>query len=85
MRRLFGRQEMVYEFVGWRDAPNVRRAWDGVRFTSRLNGWTSDVFALRAVEPSRGAFDDSSHTDTYLLGAHVQSTEDAPLSISAFF
>jgi len=80
-----GRQELVYELLGWRDAPNVRRPWDGARFTARLNGWTNDLFALRAVEPNRGAFDDRSSPGTHVIGAHVQSTEDRPLSISAFF
>jgi hypothetical protein len=80
-----GRQELVYELLGSRDAPNVRRAWDGMRFTSRLNGLTTDLFALRAVAPRRGAFDDGSRASTYVLGAHVQSSEDRPVSISAFF
>ena len=80
-----GRQELVYEFLGWRDAPNVRRAWDGVRFTSRWSGWTSDLFVLRPVEPGAGAFDDSAHGSTHLAGAHLQSAEDSSLSFSAFF
>ena len=84
LRLRLGRQELVYEFIGWRDAPNVRRAWDGMRATWTPNGWTHDLFALRLVEPQTGSFDDDSHASDRAIGVHTTSPTNAPYSVSAF-
>ena len=70
-----GRSEMAYEFIALRDAPNVRRSWDGARVTLIRRGLTTNLFAVNAVQPKTGEFDDSSTDAPRLLGAHVRLAE----------
>lgn len=81
-----GRAEMHFELVASRDAPNVRRAWDGVRLTVKANGWTADAFATQVVRPERGVLDDSSAESDSLIGLHLTSPKRAlgPFTLNAF-
>jgi hypothetical protein len=58
-----GRQDMMFgssRLVSLREAPNVRRAFDGVRtFWKGTNGRRVDGFVVRPVNPQFGVFDDS--------------------------
>jgi len=56
-----GRQELAFgsqRLVSLRDAPNLRRTFDGARTTLRWNGWQLDAFATRPVRLKTGVFDD---------------------------
>ncbi|WP_434035005.1 alginate export family protein [Cupriavidus sp. a3] len=56
-----GRQEMAYgsqRLVSVRDAPNVRRSFDGVRLGGTAGDIRLDVFATRPVLLKAGNFDD---------------------------
>lgn len=56
-----GRQEMAFgaqRLVSIRDAPNVRRAFDGLRLGSSLGSARVDAFATRPVLLKDGSFDD---------------------------
>jgi hypothetical protein len=69
-----GRQEMVFgsqRLVAIRDAPNVRRAFDGVRFQSRARAVHLDAFVTRPVEPDAGVFDDGTSPTQTFWGVHV--------------
>ena len=66
-----GRAEMVYEFVGLRDSPNVRRTWDGARVTIVRPGLTANAFAVQLVQPESGGFDDNSDGTDRLSGIHL--------------
>jgi hypothetical protein len=70
-RLRLGRAEMVYEFVGLRDAPNVRRTWDGARLTMVRTGLTANAFTVRVARPEVGMFDDSSDGGDRLSGIHL--------------
>jgi len=56
-----GRQEIQYadsRLVSIREGPNVRLAFDGLRFMQGLGSWQIDGFALVPVEVRPGVFDD---------------------------
>jgi hypothetical protein len=59
-----GRQEMAFgsqRLVAIRDAPNVRRNFDGIRAGGNFGNVRLDMFALRPVELLDGRFDDRSN------------------------
>ncbi|MBB3014855.1 alginate export family protein [Cupriavidus alkaliphilus] len=59
-----GRQEMAFgaqRLVSVRDAPNVRRAFDGVRLGGQASDVRIDAFATRPVLLKAGNFDDHSN------------------------
>ena len=67
-----GRQEMAFgrqRLVSYREGPNVRRSFDGLRTTLRTRTWTVDAFATRPVQTKPGLFDDGP-TLTAASGAH---------------
>src|SRR6202158_5834868 len=57
-----GRQDLMFgssRLVSFREAPNVRRAFDGVRtFWKAANGKRVDAFVARPVNPQFGVFND---------------------------
>jgi hypothetical protein len=56
-----GRQEMSFgssRLVGFREGPNIRLSFDGVRLLGQYTQWTFDAFAVKPVEVDRGFFDD---------------------------
>ena len=81
-----GRADLGGELAASRDAPNVRRAWDGARATATLGGWTGDAFAVQVVQPRLGVFDDGSRGRDRLLGLHLTSPKRAlgRFALSAF-
>ncbi|MGO4740733.1 alginate export family protein [Bosea sp. 2KB_26] len=59
-----GRQEMAFgsqRLVSIRDAPNVRRNFDGFRLSATLEGTSLDAFVTRPVLQRRDSFDDASN------------------------
>ena len=57
-----GRQEMAYgasRLVSFREGPNVRQSFDGVRATLQKSDWKIDAFVVKPVETNRGYFDDA--------------------------
>lgn len=73
----FGRQEAKFgaqRLLGTRDGTNVRRVWDGIRWTQGFtNDKKADFFALQLVdvEPN-GIFNDSSNGKRKIYGAYSQ-------------
>jgi hypothetical protein len=56
-----GRQELAFgsqRLVSLRDAPNVRRAFDGVRASFTSRDWQLNSFAMRPVRIGEGVLDD---------------------------
>lgn len=70
-----GRQEMSFgsgRLISVREAPNVRRAFDGVRASwSGAEGIRIDGFAVRPVTPERGSFNDRSDSAQAFWGAYA--------------
>lgn len=67
-----GRQEVTYgsqRAVSLRDAPNVRRSFDGVKAIFKKDNIAVDVFYLHAVIDKISIFDDTSSPDLRLWGA----------------
>lgn len=64
-----GRQEVYFgssRLVSYREGPNVRQSFDGLRAILRARGWRVDGFALKPVETDAGIFDDvSDHARTF--------------------
>ena len=57
-----GRQEMFYgsrRFINYRERPNVRLSFDGVKLIWNEDPWTVSAFATKAVEVNPGKFDDN--------------------------
>jgi hypothetical protein len=58
-----GRQEMAFgsqRLVAIRDAPNVRRNFDGARLSGTIEGVSVDAFVTRPVQQKDGVFNDPS-------------------------
>ncbi|HXN23182.1 MAG TPA: alginate export family protein [Candidatus Dormibacteraeota bacterium] len=72
-----GRQDMMFgssRLVSLREAPNVRRAFDGVRiFWKAANGKRADAFLVRPVTPQFGVFDDSRDRTQLFWGVYITS------------
>lgn len=69
-----GRQEMTLgtsRLIAAREAPNIRRAFDGVRATWKHKSSRVDVFALRPVLNKAGAFNDVWDKSEGLLGIYA--------------
>lgn len=66
-----GRQEMVFgsaRLVTFREGPNVRLSFDGLRSTIKTGKWTFDGFAVKPVVSKLGYFDDGSDSQTSFWG-----------------
>jgi hypothetical protein len=72
-----GRQQMTFgsaRLVSFREAPNVRRAFDGGRaFWKAKNGQRLDVFLVRPVTPQLGVFDDIADRTQVFWGVYATS------------
>lgn len=69
-----GRQEMAYgsqRLVSIRDAPNIRRNFDGLRLGGMMGDVRIDLFATRPVQQRSGVFDDSDDTAQGFWGAYT--------------
>lgn len=69
-----GRQEMAYgsqRLVSIRDAPNVRRNFDGLRLGGTVGDVRIDLFAAHPVQQRSGVFDDSGDTTQGFWGAYA--------------
>ena len=78
-----GRQEMAFghqRLVGYREGPNVRRSFDGLRATLRTPAWTVDAFATRPAQTEPGFFDDSPDSHRRFWG--TQATRSLSSSVS---
>jgi hypothetical protein len=68
-----GRQEMAFgssRLISFRESPNVRLAFDGVREIVRLGAQRIDAFAVQPARTNPGAFDDGSDGTQKLWGLY---------------
>ncbi|MDR3457523.1 MAG: alginate export family protein [Verrucomicrobiae bacterium] len=69
-----GRQELGYgssRLVSYRESPNVRLAFDGVKAIYKGAGWQVDVFAVKPVRTTSGVFDDDSDPNQTFWGVYA--------------
>ena len=69
-----GRQEIQYassRLVSIREGPNVRLAFDGLRFIQRIQRWQVDGFVLVPVEVRPGVFDDRPEPGQWFWGVYA--------------
>ncbi len=69
-----GRQELAYgssRLVSFREEPNVRRSFDGVKAIFKVNGWQVDLFAVKPVQTKIGVFDDSPDPEQKFWGIYA--------------
>jgi hypothetical protein len=69
-----GREELLFgwqRLIAVREGPNVRRAFDGVRFTDEIGDVAIDAFAVRPVADNDGTFDDVTNTAQRLSGVYL--------------
>jgi hypothetical protein len=57
--------------IGFREAPNIRQAFDAVRLLTRIDDWRVDAFLSRPVEDDPGVFDDSGLDHTNFWGVYA--------------
>ncbi len=72
-----GRQEMVFgaqRLVSIRDAPNVRRAFEGIRLGDTIGGVRIDALLTRPVLLRTGAFDDTANDAQALWGVYTTAS-----------
>ena len=68
-----GRQEMVYgsrRFVNYRERPNTRLSFDGLRMILDTGPWNVSGFVTRPVEVDQGIFDDGGITGQAFWGLY---------------
>ena len=83
-----GRQEMAFghqRLVSFREGPNVRRSFDGLRATLRTRAWTVDAFLTRPALTEPGFFDDSPDPERGFWGAHVSRSLARSISLDLYY
>jgi hypothetical protein len=83
-----GRQEMAFghqRLVSFREGPNVRRSFDGLRATLRTPAWTVDAFLTRPALTEPGFFDDSPDPQRGFWGAHVSRSLARSISLDLYY
>lgn len=69
-----GREELLFGFqrlIAVREGTNVRRDFDGFRFSDHWGDTSIDLLAVRPVNPTPGVFDDHANADQELWGAYL--------------
>lgn len=69
-----GRQEMSFgssRLIGFREGPNIRLSFDGVRLLGKYKQWTLDGFVVKPVGVDPGFFDDWPIHGQTLWGAYA--------------
>lgn len=69
-----GRQEMSFgssRLISFREAPNVRLAFDGLRAIFETDGWRIDALAVEPVQTRAGTFDDGNDSHQKLWGLYA--------------
>ena len=69
-----GREELLFgwqRLIAVREGPNVRRAFDGLRFTDKIGEASVDLFAVKPVTDHQGSFDDPTNNGQKLNGVYV--------------
>ncbi|HLP77194.1 MAG TPA: alginate export family protein [Candidatus Paceibacterota bacterium] len=69
-----GRQELAYgssRLISFREAPNVRLSFDGVKTIWKTYGWQVDAFAVKPVRTRPGAFDDDPDPEKKFWGVYA--------------
>ncbi|HSF14565.1 MAG TPA: alginate export family protein [Vicinamibacteria bacterium] len=83
-----GRQEMSFghqRLVNYREGPNLRRSFDGLRSTFRAEAWTLDAFATKPVRNEPGFFDDSPDPERNFWGVYATRPMGKPLSVDVYY
>ncbi|HEY4415295.1 MAG TPA: alginate export family protein, partial [Verrucomicrobiae bacterium] len=69
-----GRQELAYgssRLVSFREEPNVRRSFDGLKTIMKVADWQVDAFVVKPVLTKTGVFDDGSDPDQNFWGLYA--------------
>ena len=69
-----GRQEMAFgssRLISFREGPNVRLSFDGLRGILRVESWQIDAFVANPVQTKPGTFDDSRDRRQKLWGIYA--------------
>ncbi len=69
-----GREELLFGYqrlIAVREGPNVRRDFDGFRFTDTIGGATMDLVAVRPVNNSVAVLDDHYNSGQLLWGGYL--------------
>lgn len=70
----YGREELLFGYqrlIAVREGPNVRRDFDGFRFTDRIGEASVDFVAAQPTVDSPYAMDDSTYRNQHLAGLYV--------------
>jgi hypothetical protein len=69
-----GRQEIAFgssRIISYRDGPNVRQSFDGVRAILTAGNWRTDFFGVSPAKTNVGTFDDATDSSQELWGAYA--------------
>ncbi len=83
-----GRQEMNFghaRLVSYRERPNVRRSFDGLRATLRTRAWTVDAFATKPAQTKPGFFDDAPDPERTFWGAYATRALAESVSLDLYY
>jgi hypothetical protein len=69
-----GREELLFGYqrlIAVREGPNVRRDFDGFRFTDHWGGVSLDVIGVRPISNAEGVFDDHTNMKQFMWGTYL--------------
>ncbi len=83
-----GRQEISFghqRLVNFREGPNVRLSFDGLRATFRTRAWKVDAFATKPVQTKPGFFDDTPDPERNFWGIYATRSVTALSSLDLYY
>jgi Alginate export len=83
-----GRQELNYghaRLVNYREGPNVRRSFDGLKAILRAGPWRADMFATKPVQTKPSFFDDRPDPERSFWGVYATRGLALPLSLDLYY
>jgi len=84
----YGREEMFFGYqrlIAVREGPNVRRDFDGFRFTDKIGEATIDYIDVHPLVVSPFSFEDSANQNQHLTGVYATIPVTGPLKADVYW
>jgi hypothetical protein len=84
----YGREELLFGYqrlIAVREGPNVRRDFDGFRFTDKIGEATIDYIDVHPTIDSPYTFDDSTNPNQHLTGIYATTPVVGPLKADVYW
>ncbi len=84
----YGREELLFGYqrlIAVREGPNVRRDFDGFRFTDKIGDATIDYIDVRPALVGPYTFDDGTNHNQHLTGVYLTTPVAGPLNVDVYW